>query len=675
MKKRFLSTFVFCCFALLLLNGCRTPLDEKPRNTPWTLSELENKAAGSDPIEPFNRTLFTVQHVIMEYPVDWIGRVYTSILPRPVIKCINNLCLNLEFPARFFSVLLRAEWRGAGHEFLRFLANSTLGIGGLFDVGQYWFGLYSTDSDFGQTFHTWGIDPGCTFILPFLPRVNVRDAAGFILDYAFDAKTYIPYSSVVMLNQAIVAQALYSGVVSGAGDPYKSYREAMVLRRELQNRLWMYKSGDRLKEFFVPVQKKTPPFKAPAGIRGEWCDLPEFGVSTPVVSTLRTVLWQPERRDDWWYMPLSIFNSDFANDMKKVYVPTAAGGEVTCGFWKAKALDRKSLGKVQPEPVLVVILPGVGGSCNGASTMALAELFHRKNCSVLTFDCAFSGSFMAQSRSGKLPGNVEYDGALLREVLLAAVKLLEEKELVEEAPRLILAGYSFGGLYTLKIADMEQKEPKLHIERFLAINPPVALAYASQVADDLATAGSKWSEKETFDLLAETAGKLLIARSLEEKNLKKGPFPLFETGEETGRFAAGLYFRLPLRHILFEAGRSGMKIPVKTPYKWGRRNKFYLELDKVSFKEYSERFVAPQFPGKSLAYLLKQGDLREFSGARKNPDVRVIQTWDDPLLAPEHRRWLDRNYGKRMIWFARGGHLGNMYLDKVKEKIVDTALK
>ena len=68
-------------------------------------------------------------------------------------------------------------------------------------------------------------------------------------------------------------------------------------------------------------------------------------------------------------------------------------------------------------------------------------------------------------------------------------------------------------------------------------------------------------------------------------------------------------------------------------------------------------------------------DLRKFSNMRKNPDVRVIHTWDDPLLAPEHRRWLNRNFGKKMIWFARGGHLGNMYVDKVKEKIVDTALK
>ena len=118
-----------------------------------------------------------------------------------------------------------------------------------------------------------------------------------------------------------------------------------------------------------------------------------------------------------------------------------------------------------------------------------------------------------------------------------------------------------------------------------------------------------------------------------------------------------------------------MQTPIKTPYKWGSRNSLYLELDKVSFKEYSARFVTPQFPGKSVAYLLKQGDLRSFPRAMRNRSVRVLHTWDDPLLSPEERRWLDRSCGKRITWFSRGGHLGNMYLDKVKKKIVETALK
>ena len=55
--------------------------------------------------------------------------------------------------------------------------------------------------------------------------------------------------------------------------------------------------------------------------------------------------------------------------------------------------------------------------------------------------------------------------------------------------------------------------------------------------------------------------------------------------------------------------------------------------------------------------------------------MRVIHAWDDPLLAPEHRKWLDKTFGKRMIWFSRGGHLGNMYLNEVRQILLDAALK
>ena len=60
MKKYFILNLCLCCCAAWLLCGCQTPLDDKPRNAPWTLSELENRAAGSDPIEPFNRAMFSV---------------------------------------------------------------------------------------------------------------------------------------------------------------------------------------------------------------------------------------------------------------------------------------------------------------------------------------------------------------------------------------------------------------------------------------------------------------------------------------------------------------------------------------------------------------------------------------------------------------------------------------
>ena len=63
---------------------------------------------------------------------------------------------------------------------LRFVINTTLGIGGLFDVASY-YGLEKREKeDYGQTLATWGVDEGCYFVLPVLGPTTVRDPLGTV---------------------------------------------------------------------------------------------------------------------------------------------------------------------------------------------------------------------------------------------------------------------------------------------------------------------------------------------------------------------------------------------------------------------------------------------------------------------------------------------------------------
>jgi phospholipid-binding lipoprotein MlaA len=123
-----------------MLCGCHNPYDrmamEHPE--PWTPTEIEVMLGGEDPLEGFNRSMFSCTDFLMKYGADPLGRVYTTIFPRPFIKHFHNVCVNLEFPARAVSCLLRAEWMGAGHETARFLINLTVGIAGIFDPAEHW---------------------------------------------------------------------------------------------------------------------------------------------------------------------------------------------------------------------------------------------------------------------------------------------------------------------------------------------------------------------------------------------------------------------------------------------------------------------------------------------------------------------------------------------------------
>ena len=421
----------------------------------WTPSELENSLGGADPIEGFNRAMFSCTDFIMNYFVDPVGRVYTSILPRPVIEKFNNLCVNLEFPARAFSCLFRAEWRGAGDETARFFINTTLGIAGLFDPAADWFDLYSTESDFGQTFAAWGIGPGCTLILPLMSTLNVRDTVASIFDMAFDIKTYIPYAGyATALNRMVIAHRAYTKVVEGSGDPYKSYRELALLRRELQRKMYFYhaqnqaaaarkvkeeaeeavknaeESGDaeRLDEAKKALAALLPPLPdrrttpKPEGMTGNWISIPGYDGQSPLLDTLRVGMFQAQNNDDPWFFRLSFFNSDFTKQCsdRKIYFAEDLPA-LRYGFWKAPEKEAKEEDEEKesvPEPQkLAILLPGIGGNYFGMTTTAIAELLHRHGFAVAALDSTFTWQFMQSTGARRLPGYLPDDAVSLRRAI------------------------------------------------------------------------------------------------------------------------------------------------------------------------------------------------------------------------------------------------------------------
>jgi ABC-type transporter lipoprotein component MlaA len=83
---------------ILIVCGGHHPYDRFPAEhpEPWTPSEIEAMIGGDDPLEGFNRSMFACTDFLMTYGADPLGRVYTSIFPRPFIKHFDNVCVNLE---------------------------------------------------------------------------------------------------------------------------------------------------------------------------------------------------------------------------------------------------------------------------------------------------------------------------------------------------------------------------------------------------------------------------------------------------------------------------------------------------------------------------------------------------------------------------------------------------
>ena len=167
-------------FALsfLLFTACATrPTD------PDALSAYQQ---ANDPLEPMNRVSFAFNDNLNRFVFRPFDKFYRWALPEAVRTGIHNFSMNLNQPCYFVNALLQGDIDGSAQILGRFFTNTTLGIGGVFDVATD-LGIGAPRKDFGQTLYTWGVkESGPYLVLPVLGPSNVRDTTGIVADLFID---------------------------------------------------------------------------------------------------------------------------------------------------------------------------------------------------------------------------------------------------------------------------------------------------------------------------------------------------------------------------------------------------------------------------------------------------------------------------------------------------------
>lgn len=150
----------------------------------WTLfactSNPDSLEAG-DPLEPFNRQMFEFNRAADRTVVGPTVRFYDQVTPDPIDVGIGNFFTNLKQPVVFANSLLQGRPVAAADTTVRFIFNSTLGIGGIFDVATA-MEIPEHNEDFGQTLGAWGVPNGAYIVLPLRWPTTVRDATGWVVD-------------------------------------------------------------------------------------------------------------------------------------------------------------------------------------------------------------------------------------------------------------------------------------------------------------------------------------------------------------------------------------------------------------------------------------------------------------------------------------------------------------
>ncbi|MDG1818641.1 MAG: VacJ family lipoprotein [Porticoccaceae bacterium] len=148
-------------------------------------------ADDGDQFEALNRKMFYVNERLDHYALRPAAVTYTTLMPDPLEKGIENFFSNLDEVGNVFNDLLQGKFKQAGHDSGRFLINTTIGLGGLFDVAKR-AGLDKSDGeDFGQTLAVWGVGEGPYLMLPLIGPSTLRDAPSKFVDSITSPFSYV----------------------------------------------------------------------------------------------------------------------------------------------------------------------------------------------------------------------------------------------------------------------------------------------------------------------------------------------------------------------------------------------------------------------------------------------------------------------------------------------------
>ena len=147
--------------------------------------------ASDECFEGTSRAIFKFNMVMDNAIIGPVARGYNK-LPEPIKNGTSNFTSNIATLLSIPNHVFQGSFKEAGDASLSFLINTTVGVVGLANPAEK-IGLKSQQEDVGQTLGSYGIGPGCYFVLPLLGPTTVRDSIGIIADSFIDPFAHVTW--------------------------------------------------------------------------------------------------------------------------------------------------------------------------------------------------------------------------------------------------------------------------------------------------------------------------------------------------------------------------------------------------------------------------------------------------------------------------------------------------
>jgi len=200
-------------------------------------STLEGPEYGVfDTREGFNRGSYRVTDRVDAAVLLPVAKGYDKTAPGWLKTGILNVFENLRTVGSAINGFLQGKPKSGATDLARIVINSSIGVGGFFDVGSRW-GLQYADEDCGQTLAVWGMTRSRYVYVPFLGPSTVRDLPSTIVRSAMPRLILGNAYHWTMSGVDVVsarADLITSTRVrdTSALDPYAFTRDAFYQRRK-----------------------------------------------------------------------------------------------------------------------------------------------------------------------------------------------------------------------------------------------------------------------------------------------------------------------------------------------------------------------------------------------------------------------------------------------------------
>lgn len=218
------------------------PPMEEPQDIVVT---ARSRNTANDPIAAINTESFKATQEVDRAFVGPLALAYKHSVPVPVRSGIRNFLYNLREPIVFVNFLLQHKAGKAAETLGRFVVNSTVGVGGLFDMAKRRpIHLPRHPNGFADTLGFYGVKPGPFLFLPLIGPTTLRDLVGDAVDRLvlplgvgkpFNRAAFtLPVSVLGVLDRRAENDELFHQLHNGPTDPYVATRTFYLQRRQAE---------------------------------------------------------------------------------------------------------------------------------------------------------------------------------------------------------------------------------------------------------------------------------------------------------------------------------------------------------------------------------------------------------------------------------------------------------